>query len=267
MSSLDNPTSEIPSPEVVPKPPRGNENPPWGGWDVVSILVLTFCAIVSFLLAVTYVAERIFFRNLPFKEVATFPLVTVVAQMLAYVLVLAFMVSLAWRRGSSFLDAIRWNWPGNGRWVAYVFGGFLLSIGLQGVAHFLPMPKELPIDQFFHTPAQAWALSLFGVSFAPVMEEFFFRGFLYPVLERRIGLFLAVLLTSAGFGLLHVSQLGRAWGPVLIVFLVGVALTVTRAVTKSVSAGLLMHIAYNATLTVLIYAVTDGFKHLEKMKM
>lgn len=219
------------------------------------------------MLAVTYLAERIFFRNFAFKEVATFPLVTVVAQLLAYVLVVAYMVTLAWRRGSPFLEAIRWNWPKNGRWVAYLFGGVVLSIGLQGVAHFLPMPKELPIDEFFHTPAQAWGLSIFGVTFAPVMEEFFFRGVLYPVLQRWTGVFLAVLLTSASFGLLHVSQLGHAWGPVLIVFLVGVALTVTRALTKSVSASLLMHIAYNATLTVLIYMVTDGFTHLEKMRM
>ena len=234
---------------------------------MVSVMVLTIAAIFSFLLAVTYVAERIFFRHLAFMDVAKFPLVTVVAQMLAYALVLAYMVALAGRRGAPFLQAIRWNWPGNGRWVAYLFGGCLLSIALQGVAHFLPMPKELPIDRFFHTPAEAWGLSLFGVTFAPVMEEFFFRGFLYPVLERRTGLFLAVLLTSASFGALHADQLGHAWGPVLIVFLVGVALTVTRAVTKSVSAGLLMHIAYNATLTVLIYAVTDGFTHLEKMTM
>jgi membrane protease YdiL (CAAX protease family) len=52
---------------------------------------------------------------------------------------------------------------------------------------------------------------------------------------------------------------------VLVVFLVGLTLTITRALTKSVAASLLIHIAYNATLSVLIFIVSDGFRHLEKL--
>src|SRR5437868_15145331 len=80
---------------------------------------------------------------------------------------------------------------------AYELGGVVLAFGLQAVAHFLPMPKELPIDRFFQTPAEAWILSLFGATFAPLIEELFFRGFLYPVLARRLGLFLGVVLTRS----------------------------------------------------------------------
>jgi len=52
---------------------------------------------------------------------------------------------------------------------------------------------------------------------------------------------------------------------VLVVFLVGVALTLTRAMTKSVAASLLMHIAYNGTISVLIFFASDGFRNLEKL--
>jgi membrane protease YdiL (CAAX protease family) len=52
---------------------------------------------------------------------------------------------------------------------------------------------------------------------------------------------------------------------VLVVFLVGVALTLTRAKTKSVASSLLVHIAYNGTLSVLLYVGSDGFRHLEKL--
>ena len=97
------------------------------------------------------------------------------------------------------------------------------------------------------------------------MEELFFRGFLYPVLVRRLGIGAAIVLTAAAFGLIHAPQLGKAWGPVLVVFLVGLALTITRAVTSSVAPGFLMHVAYNATISVFIFAATDGFRHLEKL--
>ncbi|MFZ0284278.1 MAG: hypothetical protein WAL32_03545, partial [Terriglobales bacterium] len=58
---------------------------------------------------------------------------------------------------------------------------------------------------------------------------------------------------------------GHAWGPVLVIFLVGLTLTITRAVTKSVASGFLIHVAYNTTLSVALYVGTDGFRHLEKL--
>jgi membrane protease YdiL (CAAX protease family) len=65
--------------------------------------------------------------------------------------------------------------------------------------------------------------------------------------------------------LIHAPQLGRAWGPVLVVFLVGVALTLTRAKTKSVASSMLVHIAYNGTLSVLLFVGSSGFRHLERL--
>jgi membrane protease YdiL (CAAX protease family) len=59
--------------------------------------------------------------------------------------------------------------------------------------------------------------------------------------------------------------LGFAWGPLLVIFLVGLALTVTRAATKSVAPGFLIHVAYNSTISVLLFAGTDGFRHLERL--
>lgn len=252
-----------PHPGAPAPPPVRSENPPWSGWDVLSIAVLTIVSIMIFLFATTFAVQRLLYPHEPVIEVAKYPMVTVVAQLLAYFVVLGFMVALVKRAPQPFGEAIRWNWPQN--WLIYLFGGVVLSLGLQAFAHLLPMPKELPIDRFFQTAPEAWALSIFGTTLAPLFEEFFFRGFLYPVLARRLGVVGSIILTSAGFGLIHAPQLGRAWGPVLVVFVVGLALTITRAVTKSVAAGLLIHVAYNTTISVLIYIATDGFRHLEKL--
>jgi len=269
LSSSQNPWTDAgqqpPLPEwQAPSAPLPVENPPWSGWDVLQIAFLTLVSIFVFLLAITVGAQRVLYRRLPITEVAKYPLVTVVAQLLAYLLVFGFMASIVKRSGGrGFRDSIRWNWPRN--WGVFLAGGAVLSVGLQGLAHLLPMPRELPIDRFFQTPSEAWALSVFGVTLAPLFEELFFRGFLYPVLARRIGVVLGVVITAACFGLIHAPQLGRALGPVLVVFLVGLALTIVRAVTKSVAASLLIHIAYNGTISVLIFAASDGFRHLDKL--
>jgi membrane protease YdiL (CAAX protease family) len=268
VSSPENPWSE-PSFVPIPEPPTPiaevtAENPAWSGWDVLQIAFLTIGSVVIFLPLVALAAQRLFYPKVAFVEVITFPLVTVVGQVFAYLVILAFMFSIVRRApGEDFWQAIRWNWPRNRS--NYLLIGIVLAFALQGIAHYLPIPKEVPMDRFFKTPAEAWAVSLFGITFAPLLEELFFRAFLYPVLVRRLGVTVAVLATAAGFSLIHAPQLGRAWAPVLVIFMVGLALTITRAVTKSVGASLIMHMAYNGTLSVLLFLGTDGFRHLERL--
>jgi len=80
------------------------------------------------------------------------------------------------------------------------------------------------------------------------------------------GRVLAVLITSGGFAMVHSEQLGQAWGPLLVLFVVGVVLTLARVVTRSVTPGLLLHVGYNLTLFTLLYAGTDHFRQLERMR-
>jgi membrane protease YdiL (CAAX protease family) len=81
----------------------------------------------------------------------------------------------------------------------------------------------------------------------------------------RWGRFLAVLITSGCFAMVHGEQLGQAWGPLLVLFLVGLVLTLMRVITRSITPGLLMHMGYNLTLFTLLYLGTDHFRHLERM--
>lgn len=240
-------------------------DPAWNGWDVVRLIVITILSLFIGVFAVLFIARWKVYPYMPLGEVARIPLVIVAGQSVAYLLILAYMYVLVTRerRRPDFLAAIHWNWPSN--MAVYILLGFVLSIGLQALAHFLPIPKELPIDDFFRTPAEAWALGILSITLAPLMEELFFRGFLYPVLARRLGLPIAVVLTALGFAALHGAQLQFSWGPVLVIFLVGVVLTVVRAKTNSVAAGVLIHMAYNGTITVAMFAATDGFRHLEKL--
>ncbi len=254
--------NHAPDTDLIPTPPP---DPAWNGWDILRLIVLTIVALFVGAFAVLLIARAWLFPHSNLGDLAHIPLILVAGQSVAYLLILTYMYVLVTReRGRpDFLAAIHWNWPSNV--AVYVLAGFVLSVSLQVLAHFLPIPKELPIDTYFRTPAEAWALGILSVTLAPLMEELFFRGFLYPVLARRLGLPVAVFLTALGFALLHGAQLMFSWGPVLVIFLVGVVLTMVRAQKNSVAAGVIIHMAYNGTITIAMYAATDGFRHLERL--
>jgi len=258
-------TGSAPAPLLtVPSAPE-TRDPAWTGFDVIRLLVL---GIVALFVGVGVVLLAVHLWIDPRSSIGALgrsPVIIVAGQAVAYVLLIAYMYVLVTRerRRPDFLAAIHWNWPRN--IAPYVVIGFVLSLALQLLSHLLPMPKNLPIDTFFRTSAEAWVLTIFGITLAPLMEELFFRGFLYPVLVRGIGKSIAILCTAFCFALLHGSQLMFAWGPVLVIFLVGMILTMVRAYTNSVAAGLLIHITYNGTISILMFAATDGFRHLEKL--
>jgi membrane protease YdiL (CAAX protease family) len=143
--------------------------------------------------------------------------------------------------------------------------GIVLAIAGQLLSAVLPVPKSLPIDQFFRTTAGAYVMAIFGVTVAPFVEELFFRGFLYPVLARRLGVAGGIVLTATAFALVHASQLAHAWGPLLVLFLVGTALTAVRAVTRSIAASMLVHIGYNLTLFTMLFFASQHFHHFDRI--
>lgn len=267
MSSDPNPLDSIPQPELVPAPHlsgkrRTDEDPPWTGWDVLSIVGITIGASFVFGLLVVGAAWLLVHGNASWVNLARKPELLLGAQLLAYAVVFAFMYFLVASKTGQFWGGVRWRWPA--AWLAFLLGGAVLYMGLAGLGELLPIPKHLPIDRFFANSREAMIMSIFAVTFAPLMEELFFRGFLYPVLARRLGVVASIILTSAAFGLLHGAQLKYSWA-VLIIFLVGVALTTVRAFTQSVAASFLVHVGYNGTLSLLMYVMTGGFRHLEKL--
>lgn len=257
--------SNIAELSVPPAEPIQPADPAWNGWDVLRLAILVLLAMFSSLLGAVLVAKRFIYPHASVGEVTLMPVVSVAGEAFGYLIVLAYMYILVTReRGRpDFLNAIHWNFPRKP--AVFVLVGVVLSFVLQAVAHYLPMPKNLPIDKFFRTSAEAWVLTIFGVTFAPLMEELLFRAFLYPVLKRRVGLIAAVILTAFGFALLHGSQLMFSWGPILVIFIVGLVLTTVREARNSVASGLLIHIAYNGTISVMMFIATDGFRHLEKL--
>jgi membrane protease YdiL (CAAX protease family) len=244
------------APPVIP--PR---DPAWSGWDVLIVAVLTVASIVlctaALALGTHWLAPRVNMNSVAAE-------ITIAAQFLAYLGIAIFMIAMVeGKYHVRFWQAIRWNWPRSS--FKFVGLGVALLLMIDVTANFLPMPKTTPFDQFFLKPRDAIVMSIFAVTLGPLMEELFFRGLLYPVLVRRLGIFWGIVLTALPFGLLHMFQYGYSWAVVLLIFLMGTVCTIVRWKTESVAASFLVHVGYNGTEMFMLMLATDGFRHMEKV--
>ena len=247
--------------EHLPVVPR---DPAWTGLDVFRLLIMALVVLFGSVLATLAVVPGANFRARALRLTAQ-PELMIVAQMLAYLLLLGYMYILVTkeRRSPRFWKALHWNWPGN-VW-PFVAGGLVMQAVFLLLGRLLPFPKETPFDALLRRPATIVLIAVFAVTLGPLMEELFFRGFLYPVLARRFGMSTGVSVSALGFGLMHAAQYGYSWASVLLIFLVGLVLGAVRARKDSVAAGFLVHAGYNGTIILMLLIATDGFRHLEKL--
>lgn len=259
------PLEPVPSEPVLTAPAK-QSFPAWSAWDVLAVLVFTAVAVFGFSLAALFIARAVpGYRHAPIAELATNARIVIGAQAAAYPLVLIFMfVLVRSRTRERFGRAIHWNWPGISAPGFFVLG-IILAVAIDGLSRFLPIPKSLPMDKYFNDAASAYLMAAFGMTLAPLLEELFFRGLLYPVLRRAFGLIIGVLLTAAAFAAIHGTQLGYAWAPILSIFVVGVVFTVARERSNSVAASFLMHCGYNFSLFALLWLASDHYRHLERV--
>lgn len=248
-----------PSPGLVPR-----EAPIFGLLDVLLVLVAgVFLVLIIPALAVVAAHMLPRYAGVPLTALARNAVILVPAQSVAYLLLIAFThMLMITRHDRGLTDVIPFAWPRE-RWAALVAAGVLLAVAILMLGQFLPIPKQLPIDEFFKTRSSAFVMLVFAVLVAPIVEELLFRGLLYPVLNRALGAIAALVLTSLAFALLHAGQLALAWAPLLTLFLVGFVLTLVRARYQSVMASTLVHMAYNTTLFGVILLQTGGFRNMD----
>jgi membrane protease YdiL (CAAX protease family) len=73
------------------------------------------------------------------------------------------------------------------------------------------------------------------------------------------------VITSIGFALLHGGQLAHSFAPLAVLFVVSLVLCITRLRFHSLAASTVVHSLYNATIFVMLFVGTDGFRHLDKL--
>lgn len=230
--------------------------------------------------------------SLPALQKNTYVLIGMMAAIYGIALSLTNLVlPLFWNR--SFSEGVFWNGiiAKKNLWVLVAIGiGSSLLVDI--VSNFLPIPKSLPIDDFFKTPGSIWTVTFFGVLIAPAFEELAFRGFLLPALANawdwtatRLtkraplpvdingqpqwsygAMISSALVTSVGFAIIHAEQLAHSLAPLAVLYCVSLILCTIRFRMRSLAASALVHAAYNLTLFATLFIGTDGYRHLEKIQ-
>lgn len=122
-------------------------------------------------------------------------------------------------------------------------GGMLVAVGLIGDQE----PGDSPLSQMLSTPLGALAFMAMAV-IVPPLEELYYRGFLYSVLEKHMGTVAAVIIVSVWFAGMHAFQLAGEWGGLAIVAVMGTLWTIQRCLTRSLVPSIVTHWLYNTLL-------------------
>jgi uncharacterized protein len=308
----------------IAEPPA--RDPAWNVWDVIMIAFLFILAMILSTAIVMTAAGVLGTSRLPdLKDFAKSPVVAIAVQLLAYLMTFAFTrFYISGKARQNFWSAVHWNLPSPSVASSLILLGAAMALIIQFSSTLLPVPRDLPVEQFFRSRDTIWLMVTFGTFVAPLIEETFFRGLLFPALRRwanepesiivmgilvsllsllpfawvmlfyhqvsrlgvalvvvgllivagaalsrsqpriadRWGAAIAVAVTALMFALMHQGQLARAWAPLLLLFVVGVVLTVVRLRLDSLAASWLVHTAYNGMLFVMLYIGTNGFQQL-----
>lgn len=131
--------------------------------------------------------------------------------------------------------------------------GFLVGMsGIAAAACYAWLAEAVRIPAGAPPTLMLLAWGSLAVLFAAAAEELFFRGWLQPVLVRRFGLPVAVVLTAAAFAGLHL--MGGARSPISLVnlFLGGILFGLLAARGGGLAGPVAAHFGWNWTERILL---------------
>ncbi len=271
------------------EPAKSPVFPVWNGWD---ILFLAFFTSFSILVVGTMgrAASHLLQTKLHFwaqllRHPASEGVTLLLFQVLLDGVILSYiLLTIVLKYDSPFFASIHWKGSPLRSWGNFVSLGIGLAILVLIVSTLFPPSEPPPVERLLQHPITITLYATLGVLVAPFVEEILFRGFIYPVFERRFtqwwdsarrddstsflekiawGQFGAIILTGSLFALLHVSQLWGSWAGTALIFGVGLTLSTVRALTGSVLPCFLIHLSYNSTICLLFFAgvLAKGFPH------
>ena len=160
-----------------------------------------------------------------------------------------------------FWKNIDFDWPRNASPVVVTLVSvlvatllFLLALGITSIYGERKTDLDLLIESSIYTRI---ATAFVAVASAPLVEEVVYRGLLYRTLEKAAGMGVAIAIVSLLFAGVHVFQYRNNIAVILVITLLSITLTVTRAVTGKVLPAFIIHLVFNGIQSVLI--VLGGF--------
>lgn len=227
----------------------------WGVWDVAKVVIL-FLFFGYIIIMVESVLARIFpaIKDDNFRMILN----SSVLDAIAVILIIYFAVVERKEKIASLGLSLK-NF---GRNIFYGVIGYIALIPiliavLAATAFFVNMikyvPPKQPVVELFLKEKDAHFLfytSVFAAICGPMIEELFFRGFMYGAFKKRLGILPAVIITSATFAALHAHAVGF-----LPIMVLGVLLAYLYEKTGTLVSSITVHAIHNLSMVLLVFLV------------
>lgn len=264
---MDTPQTSLPQnsfANFTPAPPTSRavdpDNPPWGIFGALGLLILSFLlmAVIQVAFLLVYAVKRgIAFTPEAIVEFATKDpnalFVQVVAILPAHVLTLGLAWLLVTRGGKHpFLRTLGWEWTEEFTfWRCAALAVLLLVVG-TGIIWLTGKPENA-LERLLESSRAAALATAFAATFtAPLVEEIAFRGLLYSALQRAVGTVWAVAVVMLIFAAIHVPQYWPSFGVIGTILLLSFVLTALRARTGRLLPSFIVHLVFNGIQSILI---------------
>ncbi len=227
----------------------------WGLWDVSKTVILY--VFFSYLLLI---AEASLLRVFPALKDDNFRMIlnTSIMDTLIVMLILHFTV-IQYKEKIASLGLSLKNFFMNVYYgvVAYIallpvlIGIIAIMAVVMSLIGYYPQ-KQPVVDLFLREKNAPFLLytSLFASVAGPVIEEIFFRGFLYNAVKKNTGIFWATLITAVGFALLHAHPAGF-----LPILALGILLARLYERTGTIVSSVTVHVIHNMGMVLLVFLV------------
>lgn len=229
--------------------------PSWGVIDVGKVVVLFLFFGYMLVMAETFLARAVpLIKNDNFRMILN----TSVMDILAVV----FIVYFAVHQYGGRIESLGINFKNFMRNVYIGLVGYLASLPVLAMAmaailvtvkltHYIP--EQQPVVEIFLKEEGVGFLvytSIFAAILGPIIEELFFRAFMYRAFRKSIGAFWAVMITSALFAVLHSNIV--SFLPIMIL---GVLLAYLYEKTGTLVAPITVHMVHNLGMVMIVFLV------------
>ena len=247
---------DIPAIDSSPTPTPPTTKSTWRWVDVLLILIAVICIFFLGIGLVEYFSARS--GNRPINENEITLGLTVALTALEGIALIGGVYLMGMRRRG-------YNWqevgvrPTSHAWHVRAFWIGVIIIPVSGmiavaIQELLGLPLSNPQLPFLAPEGFSWfgflSLLLLGGILVPFAEELFFRGVLYEWLRFRWGFWLAMIVSSAIFGILH----GEISIAITAAILGGILAWVYER-SKSLWPAFIIHAMNNSAKIILIYAL------------
>lgn len=232
------------------------DNPPWNALTATGVWILSLLAIAFvpaiFVLPYFLTHRQALLSPETIQSDPTIIFLSLLGTIPAHIvtLIICWFVVTKFNK-FSYKQTLGWEWGGF-KWWYYpliIIGFFMLA---AIVTAFLP-EQENELTRILKSSRSAVYVVAFLATFtAPVVEEVVHRGILYSAFQRTVGVAWAVVIVTAAFAGIHFIQYWGSPGTIVLICVLSLVLTLTRAYTKNILPCIVLHFIFNGIQSLVL---------------